>query len=62
MLHFLNSRIWEFGKLPDIKNIEDILSFLILVGPKQVASPSVFKELYDGGTLINLWNPQIFKT
>ena len=31
------------------------------LNPKQLASPSVFKECYDGGILINLWNPEIGK-
>ena len=50
----------EFPKqmtLPDIKHVELTSSFVFfqnLVGTKQLASPSVFKDFYDGGVLMNL--------
>ena len=50
--------------LSDIKQVELIsvlFFFQNLVVQKQLASPSVFREFYDGILLINLWNPQILK-
>ena len=52
---FWKSKFPEFLTLSDIKNVERMLSvFQNLVGPKQLASPSVFKELFGGGILIFL--------
>ncbi len=36
--------------------------FLSLVGPKQLASPSVSKELFDGGILKSFGNLKILET
>ena len=41
---------------PDIKHVELIFSFLNLVDPQHLASPSVFKELFGGGISISFGN------
>ena len=50
--------------LLDTKKVELIFSFVFyrnLVGPKQLASPSVFKEFFGSGILIFFGNLKIIK-
>ena len=62
--HLGNPKFPDCLALPDITNVEliVIIYFSNLVGPTQLASPSVFKELLGGGILINFGNQKIIKT
>ena len=59
--HFGNPKFPELLTLPDIENVE-LIVFVNPASPKQLVSPSVFKELFSGGILINVGNLKILKT
>ena len=53
-----NPKKSELLTLPDI-NMEELILFQNMVGPKQLASPSVLKDIFGGGILINFGNLKI---